>query len=740
MKLLSFSLKFLVTVVVGAAALAGSVALLGPAGRSVADTATPLGKLTLTINSPATRSVVYDRFGNPVGSFSTQDRSIVKLKEVPQVLINAVLSIEDRKFYEHHGVDWSGTVRALFKNVDAGGVTQGGSTITQQLVKNTLEAKSRKRDLKVKAQEAILAIRLENELSKNQILEDYLNLVYFGNGAYGVKAAAERYFGTDQDPDPLSHLNLAQAALLAGLIQSPEGDNPKDHPDNAARRRNAVLDAMVANDKITVKQATLAKSVPLPTTLHYPVSRPLDYYVDEVRNILLANDTVTQPDIGDLLGSTLSQRTAALNQGGLKIYTSYDPYVQNIADNAIRDQLGSILYTTPFRASVVVIDNATGEVRAVANGDSFQQRQFDDAVQGSRQPGSSFKVFTLASALNHNYSPNDLVNTNGLTWRTNAGSGPDSFYTLTPNDDCGDGTLTLTAALAKSDNCAFVRTELSLGPGNFGTDGVNQVILTAAAMGINTNGFKPYVSTTLGTQGVSPLQMARAYSVLPNGGISRGSTFVTKIVDANGKTIYQANETGHEVLPAQVAQEEVQMMKQVLCCGTASQSLSRFPRPAAGKTGTTDNEVDAWFNGFTPQYTVAVWMGDPLNEKTPMQGHGLSVGRVFGATYPAKIWAETMQNTTAQLPPLDFAQPNPFLIPKAGAITEFGRNAHIGFGFPITPGPTFPTGPTPSFPILTPTSIPTSPTTRPKSPPTTVHSPPTTADQGGGHGHAGPGG
>jgi penicillin-binding protein 1A len=729
-KFLSFSLKFLVTVAVGAAALAGSVALLGPAGRSVADTATPLGKLTLTINSPATRSVVYDQFGNPIGSFSTQDRSDVTLKQVPQVLINAVLSIEDRKFYEHHGVDWSGTIRALFKNVDAGGVTQGGSTITQQLVKNTLEAKSRKRDLKVKAQEAILAIRLENEMSKSQILEDYLNLVYFGNGAYGVKAAAERYFGTDADPDPLSHLNLAQAALLAGLIQSPEGDNPIDHPDNAARRRNAVLDAMVENKKISENAATLAKSVPLPTTLHYPVSKPLDYYIDEVRNILLAKDTTAQPDIGDLLGSTATQRADALNQGGLQIYTSFNPYIQNIADNAIRDQLGSILTTSPFRASVVVIDNATGDVRAIANGDTFQQRQFDDAVQGSRQAGSSFKVFTLATALNHGYSPNDLVNTSPLTTRTGPGGGSNSFYNL--SGDCGDGTITLTQALAKSDNCAFVRTELSLGPGNYGADGVNQVILTAAAMGIDVTQFQHVVTTTLGTNGVSPLQMARAYSVLPNDGVARGSTFITKIVDGNGKTIYQADTTGHQVLPAQVAQEATQMMTNVLRNGTASSTLGNFPRPAAGKTGTTDSEKDAWFDGFTPQYTVAVWMGDPINSD-PMQGGVLRVGRVFGATYPAKIWAETMLNTVAQLPPLPFTQPNPYLEPRPSFISEFGRSLHLAF--PTGPGPTFPPGALPSFPV-TPTSVPTTPTTRPKSPPTTTGSPPTTG--GGGHGRHGP--
>src|SRR6185436_10166025 len=188
------------------------------------------------------------RFGGFLTSFSTQDRSPVQLRQVPKVLIDAVLSIEDRKFYEHHGVDWGGTARALFKNVDAGGIAQGGSTITQQLVKNALST-NRKRDLKTKTREAILAMRLEHEMSKDEILEDYLNLVYFGNGAYGVQAAAERYFQGPFNPKPLQHLSLAQAALLAGLIQSPEALNPIKHPDLAARRRSEVLDAMVANHK-----------------------------------------------------------------------------------------------------------------------------------------------------------------------------------------------------------------------------------------------------------------------------------------------------------------------------------------------------------------------------------------------------------------------------------------------------------------------------------------------------------
>ena len=215
--------------------------------------------LALTIDAPAARSLVYDRNGNVMATFETEDRSPVKLEDVPQVLINAVLSIEDRKFYEHHGVDWAGSVRALFKNVDAGSVTQGGSTITQQLIKNTFSI-NRKRDLTTKAREAILAVGLEKQLTKGEILEDYMNLVYFGNGAYGVQAAVERYFPVT----PLKNLSLAQAALLAGLIQSPEALNPITHPSAAARRRSEVLDAMVTNHKTTAVLARAAKSSAAP--------------------------------------------------------------------------------------------------------------------------------------------------------------------------------------------------------------------------------------------------------------------------------------------------------------------------------------------------------------------------------------------------------------------------------------------------------------------------------------------
>jgi len=712
-KVFWFSLKLVLTVAVGAAALAGSVALLAPASSSLTKVVTPLGKLDVTINAPAARSIVYDRYGNVIDSLSAEDRVPVKLKDIPHVLIDAVLSIEDRNFYQHHGVDWGGTARALFKNVDSGTIGQGGSTITQQLVKNTLST-NRKRDLKTKAREAILAIRLEHEISKDRILEDYLNLVYFGNRAYGVSTAAERYFSTPKDSDPLRKMTLPQAALLAGLIQSPEALNPIKYPDRAARRRSEVLDAMVTNGKVTRKAAEAAKAVPLPTHVFYPVSSPLDYYKDEVRNRLLIDDPNIPNEPSEALGSTTQARANAVQRGGLKIYTSYDPYVQFAAQSAIND----VLPKSEFTASLVVIDNSDGGVRAIANGRSFAESQFDPATEGlGRQAGSSFKAFTLAAALSRGYTPNDTVSGDAINWRI-AANGPNPFYHL--SSDCHGGTPSLSRALWISDNCAWVRTELSLGPGRFGADGAQRVIDMAKSMGIDTSRFNPVVSTTLGTNGVHPLEMAQAYSVFPNDGVLKRATFITKIVDATGRVLYQSPTAGNRVLDANVARTEIDMMKGVLKNGTASGTLGSMQRPAAGKTGTTDKSVDAWFVGFTPQYTAAVWMGNPAGE-IPW-----SLGTVFGGTYPARIWRAFMERATANLPALDFAPPDTTLFPRSSYLDEYGRRYSFNYSRPYYRSPsTLPT-PVPATNVTptTATSKPT-PVTRP-APPPTIAPPPTT--------------
>jgi penicillin-binding protein 1A len=720
-KAFSYCLKMLVAIAVGAAALAVSVALMVPATRALGDAATPIGRVDLKINAPAARSIVYDRYGNIMGSLAAQDRAPVKLKAIPKVLINAVIAIEDRDFFAHNGVDIGGSMRALFKNVDAGGVEQGGSTITQQLVKNALTT-SKERDLKTKFREALLATRLEDEVSKNEILEDYLNLIYFGNGAYGVQAAAERYFTDPAHPNPLKDITLAQAALLAGLIQAPEALNPIKFPDRAARRRGQVLDAMVATRKISLAKAERAKAVPLPTKVSYPVATPLDYYKDEIKNRLLIDDPDIPDEPSEVLGTNQQRRANVVRKGGLKIHTSYDPYVQLAASRAVAQQLPQ----GDFTASLVAIDNADGGVRAIANGRTFQQSQFNPATEGlGRQAGSAFKVFTMAAALSRGYSPNDSVSGASISWRLGPGSGKDAFYHL--SGDCHGSTRSMKSALAISDNCAWVRTELSLGPENYGADGAQRVIEMARTMGIDTSEFLPVVSTTLGTNGVHPLEMAQAYSVFPNDGVLKRATFVTKIVNSSGKVLYQADTTGHRVLDPEVARTGIDLMTGVVRDGTASGSLGSMRRPIAGKTGTTDANVDAWFVGFTAQYTAAVWMGHPDGEVSMRSLRG---GAAYGGTYPARIWRAFMEPATQNLPAIEFTPPDEEAWPDSEYIDEYGRDFSFSRGSRSGsdwngPVVTAPPAPVPTTVGATPTTNgPSPPTTRKQSSPATTAAPP----------------
>ena len=694
MRVFRFVALFVSTVLIGGAALGASIALIVPAAHGYTKAVTPLGPLNIKLNQPAVRSEVFDRYGHVMTTLFDQDRAPVKLKDVPKDLVDAVIAIEDRKFYEHHGVDYAGSFRALFKNVDVGGIAQGGSTITQQLVKNTLSG-HRKRDLKTKIREAALAVRLENEMSKQEILERYLNVVYFGNGAYGVQAAAERYFNK-----PLKSLSIPEAALLAGLIQSPEALNPITHPDRAARRRAEVLKAMVETHKISPDEARLSRAAPLPTKVTNSLLARRDYYMDEVVRRLL-----TSKEFAEALGPTATARFNAVFRGGLRIYTSYDPVLQFTAASAVANILPR---QATFTAAVVLMDNSDGGVRAIVAGRNFNQEQYNLATQSSRQPGSSFKAFTLATALSSGYSPNDSV----------SGS-PVYLPRVDPawnplHGDCHGGTPSLTRAIAISDNCAFVRTELSLGPGHNGADGAQRVITTANRMGIDTSKMAPVVSTTLGTQGVSPLDMAQAYSVFPNDGVLRPARFVSKIVGPDGKVLYQAKTQGTRVLTENVARTETEMLKHVISEGTASRTAP-IGRPAAGKTGTTDRNQDAWFIGYTPQFTASVWMGDP-NAETPMRNvGGISV---FGATYPARIWAEVMRSATANLAPLDFTSPDRSQWPTPQFIDQFGRRFSTRYAVPAPVTFPPPTAPAPT------TAPATTPTTRAKRrPPTSVSTP-----------------
>ena len=492
MKPLRFFVNFTLIVVLGATALATSAALLVPAGSSLKK-AVSVRPLEVRLLAQPQRSYVFDRNGNLMTTLFHQDRAPVRLEDVPQVVIDAVLSIEDRKFYEHNGVDIEGIFRAARTNADSGQIQQGGSTITQQLLKNTIDL-GKERTTKLKLQEAITAVRLEGELTKNQILEDYLNLVPFGHNAYGIEVAAERYFNKT-----MYQLTLPEAALLAGLLQAPSALDPIAHPGKAAWRRGVVLQVMVQTHKITQAQADEANSAPLPTTTYYPEPSQRSYYIDAMIGSLLEPKSNDPADPANVLGRDEHERLRKLRTGGLRIYTNYDPAQQYLAQLAISDVIPT--NQDQFTAALVSIDNSDGAVRAVAFGRGYDASQFDPAVDGpGRQPGSSFKTITLATALSNGYSPDDRVDGYSLHWKLGPG---DDYYNL--SGDCHGGDPTLTEAIAISDNCAFVRTELSLGPGNYGQDGVNKVIDMASRMGIDTSNFQPVVSTTLGYQRRAPV-------------------------------------------------------------------------------------------------------------------------------------------------------------------------------------------------------------------------------------------
>lgn len=692
---------FAAIVVIGSFALGGSLALAVPAARQVLFGTTSYGSVLPKVTRQPERSIVYDKFGNQIDTYYAEDRSPVSLKDIPPTLVNAVISIEDRNFWTHHGVDVKGTIRAFVDNLGAGGVQQGGSTITQQLVKNTL-IKDPKREIRRKIQEAFLATRLEKELTKKQILQQYLNVIYLGNGAYGVRAASERYFGKEP-----KQLTLAESALLAGLIQSPEDLNPIRHPVLARRRRARVLDSMAKLKMISQSAADFAKRRPLPTEIHSSLAKGNDqnsYFLEEVKRRLLHDDPNVKGDVGEVLGSNDEERYQAVFRGGLKIYTTFDPFMQLRAETAVRE----ILPASQFTAAMVAIDNSNGAVMAMVGGPNFSQAKYNLATQGLRQTGSSFKPFTLAAALEAGYSPNDTVNTTHLNWPI-VGSKP-----WVVDSDCGGGTRTLIAAIAASDNCGFARTELSLGPGHSGSDGAQRVIAMAARMGIDTSHFEPVASTTLGTNLVSVLDMTSAYSVFPNNGLRRPPMFITKVEGPDGKVLYQDSGSATPVLNPQIAQTETDMLRGVITNGTGTNA--NIGRPAAGKTGTTQKHADAWFVGYTPQYTAGVWMGDPNCQCSMVP----VLGNVFGGKYPALMWARFMKEATANLPPLDFTPPNKSLWPSAQYIDEYGRTLRY------IPPPTVPTTAPPATQDSTPPTTGKGKGTPPKTTPPKTTPPKTT--------------
>ncbi len=582
----------------------------------------------------AKRSVVYARDGSVLAVLHAgQDRVQFNLDQVPPHVVRAVLDAEDERFYEHGALDARAIMRAFVANVEAGGVSEGGSTITQQLVK--LELLTSRREVNRKLKEAVLAVEMEEQYTKRQILERYLNAVYLGNGAYGLQAAAQLYFGVD-----IEGLTLPQGVLLAGLIRYPGGADPFANPQAATDRRDAVADRMQFLGHIDEEQARAVKAAPMPVPAPAPEPKPSDYFAEHVKQVLLDSDW---------LGDTAQERYQMLFKGGLHIHTTLDSNAQQLA----QDTVANILPDDPrgFTAALVSVEPGTGAVRALVGGPNFDQAKFNLVTDGDgRQVGSSFKMFTLMAALEAGILPTDTINGSYPCPIANPGSVDDPWTPTNVEGEDG-GAMTLASATINSVNCAYARLIKLVAPPN--------VVDVAHRMGI-TNPIGPHLSITLGSEPVTPLQMASAYATLAADGVRHDPYFIdwvdTPDGDGANTVLWRHADTPVRAVSAQNARVANQVLTQVVSSGTGT--AAAIPgRPVGGKTGSADSNADAWFVGYTPQLSTAVWMGAPQG-RVSMYNVGI-FPRVYGGTYPAMIWGRYMRQLLADQPVLAFPDPAP---------------------------------------------------------------------------------
>jgi len=619
-----------VTVVLAGATLALGVALLVPEVRALARAGRPGKAADVYAQAEVSQnSAVYARDGSLVAVLHAEEnRSPVTLDRVPQTVIDAVLDVEDDQFWVHQGLNIRSTLRALVTNVQSGEVRQGGSTITQQLVKNSLLTPEQRVDRKVR--EAVLAVRLEKELSKEEILERYLNVVYFGNGAYGLQAAAETYFNTD-----VEKLTEGQAALLAGIIRNPVGNDPMRNPTQAAARRDTVLDRMVMNGHLSAEKAERLKTESVPSKLFKPLPPSNDYFVEEVKQRLLADER---------LGETAQERYNAVFKGGLQIHTTLDPARQREAEQRRNEVLPPSLTKGRFTSSLVSVEPSTGYVRAMVAGDDFGTAKYNLATQGTRQPGSSFKPFVLLAALEAGHSPNDIVDGSSPCSIKVAGFEP---YRPGNYEGSAGGRMSISDATARSVNCAYARLGVEVG--------LDKVVDMAVRLGLAKTRLEPFPSISLGAEEATPLEMASAYATMAADGYYREPRFVERVLDRNDKVVFEGPDKGRRAVSVQTARVATSVLQTVVERGTGTRA--RIPgREVAGKTGTSQEYENAWFVGFTPQLATAVWMGS-AEGNVPMANVGGI--RVTGGSYPARIWSAFMADALAGQPALPFPAAEP---------------------------------------------------------------------------------
>ncbi|MFN8161981.1 MAG: transglycosylase domain-containing protein [Solirubrobacterales bacterium] len=591
-------------VVAGLAAVAIAAALIaGGKVISIAEDAPPLGACRAAEQGGT--SILYAADGSRLGYVrSDQARIPVPIGRIARPLRRATVAIEDQRFYRHRGIDYEGGLRALIEDITAGQIKQGGSTITMQLMRNIC-FRSRERTVERKIQEAKLALDYEKRHSKAQILDQYLNSASYGTvdgrTAVGAEAAARTYFSR-----PAARLDLAQSALLAGLPQAPSEYNPLLDPGAARERRNEVLGRMADLGYVSRDAAGAAQARGLELDLSDSFSeRREPFFFDYVERLLI-----------DRYGFR------EVRNGGLRVRTTIVPRYQRVG----REAISSVLpYSTDPASALVAIDPRNGRVRAMASSADYGSSQFDLATQGHRQPGSTFKMFVLTTAIRQGIDPYRTYYTSKPLSLDLARWGHWDVHTA---DEGYLGTVNVQQATVASDNTVFAQLDLDVGPGN--------VARTARRMGVTTK-LDGIPAEGLGGLriGVSPLEMADAFATLASGGVHRNPVSIESVRFPDGRVEHPQLPDPRRVLPQNVAYEVTRILHDNITGGTGTAAYTGCVGQA-GKTGTTDNYVDAWFDGYQPNLATAVWVGYPQSNEVEMTSvHGITV---FGGTFPADIW------------------------------------------------------------------------------------------------------
>ena len=595
------------------------------AGAAVGGRSVLLESCTLNALQPVAlgqNSFLYAKNGSLLGVVpSSAHRQPLRLDQMSSYLPKATVAIEDRRFWQHGALDYQGIVRALYSDVTAGRIVEGGSTITQELARN-LYLGDTQRTFSRKVKEACLALKLAQTWSKKRILTAYLNEVFYGRAAHGAQAGAETFFSRRA-----RDLTLAQAALLAGLPQAPSVYDPFIHPAIAMRRRDDVLRAMLANLVITRREYATAVSSPL------GLKRGTLYTAQQ------------QPNFSGWAEQQLVARFGArrVAAGGLAVRTTLDPGMEYEARAAVHSVLQ---HASDPSAAIVAIDPRTGAVRAmVSYMPDGSKLTFNLATQSTRTAGSSFKPFVLATAILHGISLySSFSGPPSLVIPEHSCDGPQGPWDVHNYADENGGYMNLLNATANSVNTIFAQLVARVGPSN--------VVPVAHRMGITTK-LQPVCSITLGTQPVNPLEMTDAYATLAAHGLHHDPQPFELVRAPNGQVLGQLKEPGEQALPRGVADQVTYALEGVVQHGTGVAAY--FGRPAAGKTGTAESFQDAWFCGYLPQLAACVWVGYPKAEISLYNVEG--VGAVAGGTLPAEIWHRFMAAATARMPALGFPTP-----------------------------------------------------------------------------------